>query len=149
MQHETYRNLYGAHRALIERAVRRMQGEVAPDSTWSVAGWLRSLSLHDAVAEVLQEPLGAEPFEYILTLSDEQVHAKLAAAPGGSLVGLAEPLYRALSELRAQRAATGVTPTGAALSAKFAGEASFKMAFGSLSTFFGGLEALVRHADLS
>ena len=33
MQQESYLDLYGAHRALIERAVRKLQGEVAPDST--------------------------------------------------------------------------------------------------------------------
>ena len=33
MQHESWLSLYGAHRSLIERAVRRLQGEVAPDST--------------------------------------------------------------------------------------------------------------------
>lgn len=139
MQQPTYRELYGAHRALIERAVRRLQGEVAPDSTWSVCGWLRSLSLHDAVAEALQEPLGDDPFEYVLGLSSEDLRSKLVAA---RLDGLAELLERAVSELRAQRASTGAV-TGAELSAKFADEANFQMAFGSLSTFFGGLEALV------
>ena len=32
MQQDAYLALYGAHRSLIERAVRRLQGEVAPDS---------------------------------------------------------------------------------------------------------------------
>ena len=32
MQQDAYRDLYGAHRSLIERAVRYLQGEVAPDS---------------------------------------------------------------------------------------------------------------------
>lgn len=33
MQQDEYLTLYGAHRSLIERAVRQLQGEVAPDST--------------------------------------------------------------------------------------------------------------------
>ena len=32
MQQDAYLALYGAHRSLIERAVRRLQGEAAPDS---------------------------------------------------------------------------------------------------------------------
>ena len=47
---------------------------------------------------------------------------------------------------------TGPIPTptrhaGPALSAKFASEGTFQMAFGSLSMFFGGLEALVNDLD--
>ena len=89
MQADDYRNLYGDHRALIERVSRKLLGEVAPDSTWSVSGWLRSLQLAEIIAEALQEPLGSDPFEHILSLSkDEMTQVRLAGAwSGGRRLG--------------------------------------------------------------
>eukprot|EP00325_Prymnesiales_sp_UTEX-LB-985_P002783 CAMPEP_0174705770 /NCGR_PEP_ID=MMETSP1094-20130205/8869_1 /TAXON_ID=156173 /ORGANISM="Chrysochromulina brevifilum, Strain UTEX LB 985" /LENGTH=1050 /DNA_ID=CAMNT_0015903971 /DNA_START=465 /DNA_END=3614 /DNA_ORIENTATION=+ len=135
MQADDYRNLYGDHRALIERVSRKLLGEVAPDSTWSVSGWLRSLQLAEIIAEALQEPLGSDPFEHILSLSKDEMTQRLKAAQLG---GLAAIIWAEADKLRRQGA-----KSGPALSAKFASEGTFQMAFGSLSMFFGGLEALV------
>ena len=54
------------------------------------------------------------------------------------LSGLTAPIWAAADQLRSMKATTG-----AALSAKFANEGSYQMAFGSLSTFFSGLEGLI------
>ena len=136
MQQDVYRNLYGGHRALIERAVRRMHGEKAPDAAWGTTGWLRSLSIPEVVADALEEPLGADPYTYLTSLTFADLSDKLAAA---QLQGLTDHIWSSLQKLKEQKASTG-----AALSSKFANEGgTFQMAFGSLSMFFGGLEGLI------
>ena len=138
MQHEEYlKDLYGAHRALIERAVRRLQGEAAPDSTWGLSSWLRSLSLHEVVAEAIEEPLGVDPFIYAKSLEYNELSQKLV---GETLKGeLCKAICSGVKELRNQKAATG-----AKLSAKFTGERdTFQMEFASLEKFFNGLDALI------
>ena len=129
--------MYGAHRALIERAVSRMDGHIEPDSVWGVTGWLRSLDLPHVVATALQPPLRVEPFTFVQKLSRSDLDSRLAKA---QLAGLAEYVWTAVQALRDQQASTA-----AALSAKFAteGEANFQMELGSLSTYFGGLEGLI------
>ena len=129
--------MYGAHRALIERAVRRMDGHIEPDSVWGVTGWLRSLDLPHVVATALQPPLGVEPFTFVQKLSRSDLDSRLAKA---QLAGLAEHVWAAVQALRSQGASTA-----AALSAKFATEkeVNFQMELGSLSTYFGGLEGLI------
>ena len=74
---------------------------MAPDSTWSVGGWLRSLSLSDVVAEALEEPLGADPYSFVLSLTREELGSKLKAA---GLEGLAAPIWSAAEGLRQQKA---------------------------------------------
>ena len=137
LQDERYLGIYGAHRALIERAVSRMDGHVEPDSVWGVTGWLRSLDLPHVVATALQPPLGVEPFTFVQKLSRSDLESRLANA---QLAGLTEHIWAAVQKLRGQEASTA-----AALSAKFAteGEANFQMELGSLSTYFGGLEGLI------
>ena len=137
LQDERYLGTYGAHRALIEWAVSRMDGNVEPDSAWGVAGWLRSLDLPHVVATALQPPLGVEPFTFVQKLSRSDLDSHLAKA---QLAGLAEYVWAAVQALRDQQASTAV-----ALSAKFAteGEANFQMELGSLSTYFGGLKGLI------
>ena len=70
---DEFLTLYGDHRALVERAVRRMDGGVAHDSQWGIAGWLRSLNIVDIVGEALQEPPGTDPFAYALSLSRDRL----------------------------------------------------------------------------
>ena len=84
----------------------------------------------------MEEPLGADPFAYMLSLSYEELGRRLAEA---QLSGLVAHIWAAAEELRCQKATTG-----SELSAKFASEGStFQMAFGSLSMFFGGLVMLI------
>ena len=107
-------------------------------ASWSAAGWLASLSLHGPVLAAIAPPAGVDAFEYFRTsLTREQLEAQLRSA---ELAGMTETVWAAIEELRERKAATG-----AALSAKFAqdNEASFEMNFGSLDTFFGGLEGLI------
>eukprot|EP00966_Prymnesium_polylepis_P029535 686241-Prymnesium_polylepis.1 len=79
MQDARYRRMYGAHRALVERAAARVHGEAEPDAAWGVAGWLQSLALHKRVAAALEPPVGADQFQYIRSLSRNVLEAKLAA----------------------------------------------------------------------
>ena len=107
-------------------------------ASWSAAGWLASLSLHGPVLAAIAPPASVDAFEYFRTsLTREQLEAQLKEA---RLDGMTEIVWAAIAELRERKAATG-----AALSAKFAQdkEASFEMNFGSLDTFFGGLEGLI------
>ena len=72
----------------------------------------------------------------MLSISHAELSRRLAAAQLG---GLTAHIWAAAEELRGQKATTG-----AALSQKFANEGgTFQMAFGSLSTFFGGLEGQI------
>ena len=104
--------------------------------SWSVNGWLRSLSLFEIAAAALQEPLGADPFSYVLSLSHKELNRRLAEA---QLSGLTAHIWAAAEELRGQKATTG-----AELSAKFTNEGgTFQMTFGSLSMFYGGLVKLI------
>ena len=80
LQDERYLGMYGAHRALIEWAVSRMDGHVEPDSVWGVTGWLRSLDLPHVVATALQPPLGVEPFTFVQKLSRSDLDSRLAKA---------------------------------------------------------------------
>ena len=102
----------------------------AHDSGWSVLGWLRSLNLLDIIGEALQDPSGDDPFTYLQDLSRERLDRMLEAAQLG---GLATPIWKALEELRGQKAATG-----AELNDKFKQEASFEMSYGSIDLFYGG-----------
>ena len=65
MQHESWLSLYGAHRSLIERAVRRLQGEVAPDSTcenvFKPICWRTSRHLHMTLTRRCWRVLAAGP----------------------------------------------------------------------------------------
>ena len=105
----------------------------AHDSGWSVLGWLRSLNLLDIIGEALQDPSGDDPFTYLQDLSRERLDRMLEAAQLG---GLATPIWKALEELRGQKAATG-----AELNDKFKQEASFEMSYGSIDLFYGGAAA--------
>ena len=72
----------------------------------------------------------------MLSLSHVELSRRLAASQLGSLV---KHIWATAEELRSQKATTG-----AALLQKFASEGdTFQMAFGPLSTFFGGLEVLI------
>jgi len=135
---QAWRELYGGHRNLIERAARRLElfdWRAAHDTGWSVLGWLRSLNLLDIVGEALQDPSGDDPFAYLRSLSRERLDRMLQAAQLG---GLATPIWKALEELRGQKAATG-----AELNEKFKQEASFEMSYGSIELYYGGLEGLI------
>ena len=58
MQQESYRKLYGAHRSLIERAVRHLQGEVAPDSRCDEEGSIPHLLRSDSSSACLPHAAG-------------------------------------------------------------------------------------------
>ena len=95
---------------------------------------MNSLVLTEVVAKALKEPAGADPLEYVLSLSLADLTEKLEAE---KLSGLVDTLWPAIEKLRAQSAATG-----AALNAKFAAEGdAFKgeMGFGGVEQFYGGV----------
>ena len=120
-----------------ERDFRPAQDLRSPTHEWSLAGWLRSIDLHEVVAEALEPPAGLNALTHVLGLTSSAL-SKLLQRAGLSAL---EPLIRkGIDQLRG---ASGVS-TGAQLNAKFAADGgAFVMAFASLDQFFSGLEGLI------
>ena len=117
MQDERYRDLYGAHRALVDRAASGMQ------DTWTAAAWLSSPSL--GVAKYVSSALlgGARPIDELAAMralaavtTSEAALAELLRA-GGLLELLAKAVLPELRELVAADAATGVELHGKVIAA--------------------------------
>ena len=127
-------------------------------SDWTLAEWLRSLSLETVVASTLLAPLeaalGGPPSshaELAFTRGLGGVEAGSAGAMGRLLAAtpllerLAECLQRGLRELVAAPAATAVE-----LHSKFVAESQgFTLSYGGLDTFFGGLDSLIGQPSAS
>jgi hypothetical protein len=139
IQDERYRDMYGAHRTLVDRAASGMQ------DTWTAAAWLSSKSL--GVAKYAARALlgGACPIDELAavralgaaTASEAALAERLRA--GGLVEALAAAILPELQKLVAAGAVTGVELHG-----KFVQEGkAFTMQYGDLSTFFGGLEAKI------
>ena len=112
-------------------------GSAAMEDEWTIGGWLDSLRLSSVIQAALRPAHQASgtDFEHIRTLSYSQLRTRLRAA---KLEGLVDHLWSAVQSLKLQEAATARE-----LNAKFASDAKFEMSFGSLESFFGGLEALI------
>tara|TARA_B110001452_G_scaffold89839_1_gene73769 strand:+ start:2796 stop:3680 length:885 start_codon:yes stop_codon:yes gene_type:complete len=100
---------------------------------WSVAGWLRSLSLHRVVAEAMGANLD---FEQVRSLSSADLEALLRA--GGITKMLHGTVWRGIQSLGLQEASTAKL-----LSEKFSISGAFEMAYGGIDIFFAGLESLI------
>jgi hypothetical protein len=109
----------------------------AASREWGVTAWLASLGLHMLVARCIEPPVGTDAFEYAKTLTKAAVLEKLRATD--LYEDIAAAVERAAVQLQQQRARSGKE-----LSDKFEEEA-FKgpLKYASLSTFFGGLSALI------
>ena len=116
----------------------------APDVAWTAASWLSTLDgLSETIVACLlgtdrpEDELAAMRALGAAAATEAQLEAKLRSA--GVLAALAKALHPPLAELvRAE------VVTGSALHDKFAqDDKAFKLMFGDLSTFFGGLEAKI------
>ena len=98
--------------------------EESTDEEWNIVAWANSVRVGDEVGAALAAPSGQVPFEYIKSLSLEDLTRRLSEH---SLEGLVEPTWRAIEKVKTQAAATG-----GELSAKFAADdGAYTMAFGS------------------
>ena len=140
-EEERYRDLYGAHRALVDKVASGMQ------DSWTAVGWLSNVGVAAEVAGALLG--GARPFNELqavralaeATTSEAALAERLRA--GGVIEALAKAVLPQLQQLRESGALTGK-----ALHGKFAQEGkAFTMKYGDLSTFFGGLEAKIGAPD--
>ena len=140
-EEERYRNLYGAHRALVDKVASGTQ------DSWTTTGWLSSLGVSAQVASALLG--GSRPLNELQAVRAlaEATTSEAALAERLRAGGVVEALARAvLPELRQLR--EGGALTGAALHGKFAQEGkAFTMQYGDLSTFFGGLEKKIGAPD--
>ena len=119
MQDARYRDLYGAHRALVDRAASGMQ------DTWTAAAWLSSESL--GIAKYVAEALlgGARPADELAamralgtaTTSEAALAERLRA--GGLLELLPKVMLPKLLELVAADVATGVELHSKVIAARF------------------------------
>ena len=108
-------------------------------SGWTAKGWLLSLApdMNGVIATALRATASGsnDEFAMLRNLSPADLEARLEAA---GLSGLAPVISQHAARLREQAAATG-----AELNDKFSGEeGTFQLAFGSLETFYGGLEVI-------
>ena len=119
-------------------------------NSWTVKSWLDSLNVTSLLADVLLAPLGSEcrqgdlELRYIRALTqldgESGRECVLSLLRDSSILGaLADRIWSGVCELADARAAHA-----GELHDKFCAEGgSFTMSFSGLSTFFGGLEALV------
>ena len=101
---------------------------------WTAKAWL--LSIASEVSEVIAAALGANELASLRSLSRVDLEAQLKTA---GLSGLTAVITAHAEQLSKQTAATG-----AELNEKFESEeGNFQLAFGSLESFYGGLEAML------
>ena len=112
----------------------------APQSeSWTAAGFLGTLRIPELLAAQLVEVGGPNELGALQSLArspDLKQELRRRLTPG--MDALIDRLSSALEEL-----ATGAAPTADQLQAKFMQDGAGLMAYGDLSTFFGGLEAMV------
>ena len=112
------------------------------ENAWTARAFASSLGVAGEVAEALLDgaavPAGGE-FEFMQSLAGrpDDIKAKLR---NGRLV---ERVAKMLSKGAEEKLKTAEAKTGAELNDKFSGEeGTFQLAFGSLETFYGGLEVI-------
>ena len=111
--------------------------EEEEEGMWTAKKWLGSLGgLQGVIANALRLPDAIEEhYTYVTSLTRERMTELMMEA---KLEGLVEVLVEGLDRLGGQAA-----KSGADLNDKFASSAKFQMSYGSLSLFYGGLEALL------
>jgi len=115
-------------------------------TTWSAAGFLASHSLDQLIADQLlaAKPPTASELDHLKSLDRDQT---LQLIVGGSSLPfhleLGEAVWAALSKLNAVKVASA-----SELHGKFVQDGdAFTLAYGTLSTFFGGLQGLIGAPD--
>jgi len=113
---------------------------------WSMAALLSTAGLHDAIADALTsgKPSEQDELTYMRGLDETTVRRLVCGESALPLhAALATKVWTAVAELSKSEAATGIE-----LHDKFRQEgAGFTLAYGGLSTFFGGLERLAGAPD--
>ena len=106
---------------------------------WTVAQWLRSLSLHEVFVSALSDlpPPGKSQFTYVRGLTRERLTEMLMKSD------LVPDIIDLLMEGVEKLSAGPSVQDGAVRSDKFQTNAKFQMSYGSLSLFYGGLESLL------
>jgi hypothetical protein len=112
----------------------------APQSeSWTAAGFLGTLGIPELLAAQLVEVGGPNELDALQSLArnpDLKQELRRRLTPG--IDALIDRLSSALEQL-----ASGAAPTAEQLQAKFMQDGAGLMAYGDLSSFFGGLEAMV------
>jgi len=118
--------------AVAERAPKRLSEEAL--ETW--VAWIGRIGVAQVVMDALQlPPDDQEAFQYVRSLDRIKMAVLLDEA---QLSGLLEPLMAGVDFLKGQAAASGRD-----LDKQFEQTAKFKMGYGTLDVFFGGLERLL------
>ena len=130
------------HPASTTSAVQGAKAKARAAHDWTTGKWIQALELHELVSSALLAPL-QEPqppslaqFAYCKGLTREMLHQLLH--DGTLLDDVEEAVWSGIEQLTRSAASSG-----AELSTKFAVDANFTLAYGALSTFFGGLEAIL------
>ena len=110
-------------------------GAQTNSTEWNAASWLQSLNIHGWVLQALQVPNNGDHLRYIRSMTKTGLSDLLAAS---NMQGLLDLLWPAVEELQKQAHATA-----SELNSKFQQEATIKLSYGTLDTFYGGLTALV------
>ena len=109
---------------------------------WSGAEWVESLGVAKLVADALLARARGAPLTFVRSLAEDEEHGRdalLSILRVGLLEKLSERIWEGMRRL-VQSTAT----SGAALHAKFIAEGeTFKLSYGGLEVFFGGLESLI------
>ena len=128
-------------------------GQASPTASadaWTARGWLGSLGIDAMLEAAILRPLGEHAshpeaaLAFVRSLGQLTVEEGAGAMRellfrGGVLDALASELQRGAAAL-----ATAAAATGAELHSKFVADGSaFELSFGSLETYYGGLEALI------
>ena len=108
-------------------------------SEWTAADWLTSEGIHNTVSKALLGGACVDELEAMRALGRLD---RLEGELGGRLVTAAGSLAKLLAPRLRQLAMTAEA-TSAELQAKFSQDTHGMLEYGSLSTFFGGLEGLV------
>lgn len=119
----------------------KLQLSRSTESSWTMESWLRGFRLHEIVGKSLKAtmPDGADEFEFAKQLTTQGI-SDLLVAGDGIASKLAPVIGGGLSALREQKAAGGYE-----LNKKFVedSDAKYEIVFGSLGTFYAGLEQLL------
>ena len=119
--------------------------EERPQHTWSASQWIKAHRIDEILAEavlapiIAHEPSGVAQFTYCKGLTRDDLHRLLQGEDAPALLDMIEELlWDGVAELQETPAAGGQD-----LSAKFASEAAYMLEFGSVDTYYSGLEALL------
>ena len=109
------------------------------EQRWNAAQWLRSLSLHEVLADALELPeAGSAQYNYMRRLQRDKLEKMLAESD--LISKFCDVVMEGVESLRG--GGQGVQD-GSVSSDKFQTNAKFQMSYGSLSLFYGGLESLL------